>query len=318
MIKLEYNLTSYDDLLRYFAKSLKLKLTDNSIQLTPDKGSGEIKIFHLQNGPQVLLFDFTSYEGINFLRKKSEKDFFVIRIDEAKEINGNTKSSLFFGKTSQQWTYTLSPNTQVRQIKIIMSKKWLEEYLENEDAGQILNNYITLKSPLVVYEILDAEYKRLMNEMMNLPAGKNFEQIILHNRIFFIIERFFTRLFKSIENENSNLRISSVELKRVKEVEGELLKDFSQPPPAIAQLARIAAMSPSKLKVLFKEVFGHPVNQYYQRHRMNKAKAMLLSKKYSVRETAGTLGFSSVSSFNKAFFKTFEQLPADIAMPLHK
>ncbi|CAN5424325.1 hypothetical protein BH10BAC2_BH10BAC2_18850 [soil metagenome] len=319
MIKLEYNLTSYDDLLRYFAKSLKLKLTDDIINFTPDKGSGEIKLFNLQNGPQVMLFDFTSYEGINFLRKKSEKEFFVIRIDEAKEVNGNTKSSLFFGKTSQQWTYTLSPNTQVRQIKIIMSKKWLEEYLENEDAGQILNNYITLKSPLVVYEILDAEYKRLMNEMMSLSAaGKHFEQIILHNRISFMIERFFTRLFKSIENENSNLRISSVELKRVKEVEGELLKDFSQPPPAIAQLARIAAMSPSKLKVLFKEVFGHPVNQYYQRHRMNKAKAMLLSKKYSVRETAGTLGFSSVSSFNKAFFKNFEQLPSDIATPVHK
>jgi len=318
VIKLEYNLTSYEDLLRYISKSLKLKTVDNSIHFTPDKGNGEVRLYNLQNGAQVLLFDFVSYEGITFLRKKNDKDFFVIRIDEARETNGNTKSSLFFGKTSQQWNYTLPPNTHLRQIKIIMSKKWLDDYFENEDAGQILNNYITLKSPLVVYEILDAEYKRLMNEVMSLTAGNSFEQIILHNRISFIIERFFTRLFKSIENENSNLRISSVELKRVKEVESELLKDFSQPPPAIAQLARIAAMSPSKLKVLFKEVFGHPVNQYYQRHRMNKAKAMLLSKKYTVRETAGALGFASVSSFNKAFYKTFEQLPADIATPVHK
>jgi len=318
VIKLEYNLTSYEDLLRYFAKCLRLKIADNIVHFTPDKGSGEIKLFNLQAGPQVMLLDFTAYEGIDFIRKKSAKEFFVIRIDEARELNGNTKSSLFFGKTSQEWTYTLSANTQLRQIKIIMSKKWLDEYFENEDAGQILNNYITLKSPLVVYEILDAEYKRLMNEMMSLPAGKNFEQIILQNRISFIIERFFTRLFKSIENENSNLRISSVELKRVKEVENELLKDFSQPPPAIAQLARIAAMSPSKLKVLFKEVFRFPINQYYQHHRMNKAKAMLLSRKYSVRDTAGTLGFSSVSSFNKAFFKAFEQLPSDIAVPVHK
>lgn len=317
MIKLEYNFTSYEDLLRYIAKSLKLKTVDNTVQFSPDKGNGEIKLFTLQSGPQVLIYDFVSYEGINFLRKKAEKDFYVIRIDEARELNGNTKSSLFFGKTSQQWTYTLSPNTQLRQIKIIMSKQWLDDYFNNEDGGQILNSYITLKSPLVVYEILDAEYKRLMNEIMSLPAGNSFEQIILHNRISFIIERFFTRLFKSIENENSNLRISSVELKRVKDVESELLKDFSQPPPAIAQLARIAAMSPSKLKVLFKEVFGHPVNQYYQRHRMNKAKAMLLSRKYSVRETAGALGFASVSSFNKAFFKTFEQLPAEV-LPVHK
>ncbi|QEC68873.1 helix-turn-helix transcriptional regulator [Panacibacter ginsenosidivorans] len=318
MIKFEYNLTSYEDLLRYFAKCLKLKVTDNFVQFTPDKGNGAIKLFNLPNGPQVMLLDFISYEGIDFIRKKSAKEFFVIRIDEAKEINGTTKSSLFFAKTSQEWTYTLSANTHLRQIKIIMSKKWLDEYFEQEDAGQILNNYITLKSPLVVYEILDAEYKRLMSEMMSLPAGKNFEQVILQNRVSFIIERFFTKLFKSIENENSNLRISSIELKRVKEVESELLKDFSQPPPAIAQLARVAAMSPSKLKVLFKEVFGYPVNQYYQRHRMNKAKAMLLSRKYSIRDTAGTLGFSSVSSFNKAFYKTFEQFPSDIAGAIHK
>jgi len=199
-----------------------------------------------------------------------------------------------------------------------LSRQWLEEFFEGEEAGQVLLNYITLKTPLVVYEILDAEYKRLMNDITNAVKGSQFEQVIMHNRTALIIERFFTRLFKSMENEKSNFKISAFELKRVKDVEGELLKDFSQPPPAIAQLARVAAMSPSKLKVLFKEVFGLPVNQYYQKHRMNKAKAMLLSKKYSIRETANTLGFSSVSSFNKAFYKTFEQLPAEIATPQYK
>ena len=68
-------------------------------------------------------------------------------------------------------------------------------------------------------------------------------------------------------------------MKRIKEAEDILLKDFSQQPPAIAQLARIAAMSPSKLKILFKEVFGLPVNQYYQKHRMNKAKSHVAIKK---------------------------------------
>lgn len=318
MIKLEYNVTSYEDLFRYIAKTLRLKLSDNVIHFTPDKGSGTIKLFTAQPGLQVLLFDFTSHEAIDFIKKKSQKEFFVIRIDEAREASGNTKASLFFSKTTQEWTYTLTPNTQLRQIKIIMSKKWLDDYFENESAGQILNNYITLKSPLVVYEILDAEYKRLMNEMMTLAPGKSFEQVILQNRTAFIIERFFTKLFKNIENENSNLRISSIELKRVKEVESELLKDFSQPPPAIAQLARIAAMSPSKLKVLFKEVFRFPINQYYQHHRMNKARAMLLSRKYTIRDTAAVLGFSSVSSFNKAFYKTFEQLPSDLVEPVVK
>lgn len=291
---------------------------ENSIRFTPEKGSGYIKTFSLQNGLQVIVYDCISKESILFHRKKSDREYYVLRLDEATEMNGTTKSSLFFGKTSQEWFYMLSSDTQLKQVNIILSRQWLEEFFEGEEAGQVLLNYITLKTPLVVYEILDAEYKRLMNDITNAVKGTQFEQVIMHNRTALIIERFFTRLFKSMENEKSNFKISAFELKRVKDVEGELLKDFSQPPPAIAQLARVAAMSPSKLKVLFKEVFGLPVNQYYQKHRMNKAKAMLLSKKYSIRETANMLGFTSVSSFNKAFYKTFEQLPAEIAVPQHK
>lgn len=301
---------------RHFAKCLKLKITDNVVHFTPDKGNGSIKLYNLQDGLQVIAYDCISYDSILFHRKKSDKEFYVLRLDEATEVSGVSKSSLFFGKTSQEWFYMLGANTRLRQINIILSRKWLEDYLTDEEGGEALINYITVKSPLVVYEILDAEYRRLMNELMHVPTEKSFEQLVLQNRISFIIERFFTKFFKTIENEHSHLRISSIELKRVKDVESELLKDFSQPPPVIAQLARVAAMSPSKLKVLFKEVFGHPVNQYYQRHRMNKAKAMLLSKKYTVRDIAGTLGFSSVSSFNKAFFKSFAQLPADIATPV--
>lgn len=171
---------------------------------------------------------------------------------------------------------------------------------------------------MLFYELMDSEYKRLMNDVVKAGNAARFEQMIYQNRIACIVERFFTRLYKTTERNNSNLKISSREMKRIKEAEDILLKDFSQQPPAIAQLARIAAMSPSKLKILFKEVFGLPVNQYYQKHRMNKAKAMLLSKRYSVKETAFNLGFPSVSSFNKAFYKTFEQLPAEISSQLSK
>ena len=39
VIKIEYNLTSYDDICRYFAKCLKLKCNNNVAHFTPDKGS---------------------------------------------------------------------------------------------------------------------------------------------------------------------------------------------------------------------------------------------------------------------------------------
>jgi AraC-like DNA-binding protein len=316
VIKIDYNLTSYEDFFRHIARCLKLKISDNVITLSPDKGAGYIKYVNLVNGLQLLIYNYTTLQNILYHRKKSEKDFYVLRLDDYTDVDGVSKSSVFFGNTTQEWFYMAAPNTHLRQINVIFSKKWLDDYFSDEETGEMLNSYVSLKTPFVVYELMDAEYKRLMNEAMQIQSDMQFEPMVLQNRVALILERFFCRVYKGIENENNTLKISSRELRSIKQVETELLKDFSQQPPAIAQLARIAAMSPSKLKILFKEVFGLPVNQYYQRHRMNKAKAMLLSKKYSVREAANELGFSSVSSFNKAFYKIFDELPVEIAVSL--
>jgi AraC-like DNA-binding protein len=313
VIKIEYNLTSYDDFFRHIAKCLKLKITDNIISFTPDKGEGFIKFVNLSNGLQLMIYDYMAFEDILYHRKKSDKDYFILRLDEFTEADGIAKSSVFFGNISKESIYMAAANSHLRQINIIFSKEWMDHYFEDETSGEMLGSYIALKSPLVIYELMDTEYKRLMHEMMNLDADQSFEQMIVQNRIDLILERFFCRVYKGIENENNTLKISSRELRSIKQVEHELLKDFSQQPPAIVQLARAAAMSPSKLKILFKEAFGLPINQYYQKHRMNKAKAMLLSRKHSVKEAAIALGFSSVSSFNKAFFKVFEEFPVDIA-----
>jgi len=313
VIKIEYNVTSYEDFFRHLAKCLKLKITDNVISFTPEKGEGFIKFVNLSNGLQLIIYDYTTVEDILYHRKKSDKDYFILRLDEFTEVDGVGKSSVFFGNVSKESIYMVTADSRLRQVNIIFSKEWMDDYFEDEISGEMLGRYITLKSPLVIYELMDAEYKRLIHEMMSLDGDKSFEQMIIQNRINLILERFFCRIYNGIENENNTLKISSRELRSIKQVESELLKDFSQQPPAIAQLARSAAMSPSKLKILFKEAFGLPINQYYQKHRMNKAKAMLLSKKHSVKEAASALGFSSVSSFNKAFFKAFEEFPVNIA-----
>lgn len=312
MIRIEYNLTSYEDFFRHIAKCLKLRIVDNILSFTPDKGSGYIKFIDLLNGLQLLIHDYTTTQDILYHRKKSDRDFYTLRLDEFTGAEGAGKSSVFFGSTTQEWFYMASANTQLRQVNIVFSKKWLDEYFSDEETGEKLGSHVTLKNPFVVYELMDAEYKRLMYEIINLRTDMQFEHMIVLNRVGLILERFFSRVYKSIANENHTVKISANELRSIKQVESELLKDFSQPPPTIVRLARIAAMSPSKLKIKFKEVFGLPINQYYQKHRMNKAKAMLLSKKYTIREIAADLGFSSVSSFNKAYNKAFEELPSEI------
>lgn len=162
------------------------------------------------------------------------------------------------------------------------------------------------------YEPMDTEYKRILAEIVNNTSEDALSNMVIQNRVMLLIERFFTRIYSKINDTHFDIKLSNDDITSLKQIQAELLKDFSMEPPSINKLAKMAAMSPSKLKTSFKEIYGLPIYQYFQKHRMNKAKAMLLSRKYSVKEVGIEVGFSNLSNFAKAFKKSFDQLPSDL------
>jgi AraC-like DNA-binding protein len=313
VIKIEYNLTSYEDLLRHIGRVLQLKITEDTIVFPPEIAAGSVRLLKLPNGLQLLIYDYCPAQDIMFYRKKTIAEYYSFRIDDIIGAEGGAaKSSVFFGSTTNEWYHLASAGVPQQSVNVIMSKDWLHRMLGREEGGEIILNFISLKSPAYHYEMLDVEYRRLVHELTDTGIKKDFKQLIVQNRVMLIIERFFTKLFKKINDVNVNLKMSGEEIVRLKLVEQALVSDFSLQPPGINQLSRIAAMSPSKLKTLFKKMYGMPVYQYFQKKRMNKAKAMLLSKKYTLQQVANELGYSNVGEFSKKFQKTFEQLPADI------
>ena len=312
MIKIEYSHTNYTNLFRHLTRLLQLKLTDNVGVLPEAIGDGSIKLINLLNGVQIIFFDYFLKQDLIFHRKKASQNYYVMRIDEAPEQTESLKAALFFSDANTEWYYLAPANTKIRTMHILFSKNWLQELLINEPKGETLISNVLLKSTLYHYEILDSEYKRLLSHITQRKKDSAFEQLEIHNAIMFILERFFTRFYKKISEEYKPIRASSDELQRLKTVESEILKDFAYTPPNINQLSRMAAMSPSKLKLIFKQVFGMPVYQYYQKHRMQKGKAMLITQKYSIKQVAAELGYTHVKDFSKAFQKHFDQFPDEL------
>jgi AraC-like DNA-binding protein len=73
-------------------------------------------------------------------------------------------------------------------------------------------------------------------------------------------------------------------------------------------------ISATKLKRDFKEVYGQPPFEYYQRVRMNKARELLMSGEYTVKEVGYALGYANLSNFAYAFKKEFSVLPSEIIL----
>ncbi len=317
MIRFEYSLINYEDLIKHYAREFHTKVKNNSIVLPPEIGSGTMRAILLSNGLQIFVRNYTLKQDLLHNRKQSKKDFYLLRFEEITQPSSsepNSKSAVFLSATNHNHLFLHPAGTHVKAVSVLFSKTWLEKFLSFDICGDAIKKYLSSSSNPFSYEPMDAEYRRLMNEMLHLNTEEYLEPLIFQNRMMLMIEKVFTRFYLKITDSNYNLKISDEEMTRLKKVEEELLNDFSVPPPNILQLSRVAAMSPSKLTNSFKEIFGLPVYQYFQKNRMNKAKAMLLSKKYSVKEVSMELGFSSAANFAKAFQKSFDQMPGEVAV----
>ena len=60
-------------------------------------------------------------------------------------------------------------------------------------------------------------------------------------------------------------------------------------------------MSPTKLKRLFKQIFGNNIFSYYQEFRMKEGARLLKEEKLSVSDVGYQLGFINLSHFSRVF-----------------
>ncbi|WP_018915640.1 AraC family transcriptional regulator [Vreelandella zhanjiangensis] len=96
---------------------------------------------------------------------------------------------------------------------------------------------------------------------------------------------------------------------RINEVLFHIHRDISRPLSAKA-LADVAAYSEQHFHRLFKRVVGESIHQYIRRVRMEYAANQLMFDSHSsVLDIANRCGFSSASSFNKAFNSIFHCSP---------
>lgn len=310
MIKIVYDLTGYEDFFKKLAKSFGLKInTHNEFHFTEGKGTGYCKLVVLENHLPIIISNYIPEESIYYHRKKAKDESFVLRLSSSDTEDGLVDATIYFGKTSQEWYHVTPAKTRVKNIDIIISKKWLYKYFIHGGVKDALFNYFRLKTPLVIFKEMDPGFNDLFSDIFENVAGNMLGDFVLRNRVALIIEKFLNHLYFTIQSEYPSVNIPSDEFKRVQLVANQLTEDFTQKPPSIFYLSSLAAMSPTKLQKLFKKIYNTPINQYYQKERMLKAKSILLSKKYSVIETARAVGFESVTTFKKAYIKVYDQFP---------
>ena len=326
MFEFYYKYSDHIKYLQGLARTLNVTIENNTIFLPAHIGSGYIRVVELANGLQVLINEVTITDSVKFIRQPSLQKSYTLRFDEIINIAGLTiemdkeifeenhlaYSGVSLTNSLSNLAYTAPAGTQNRCVNIYFTEEWLDKNFGIKSTDETMAKYLSLKTAIFNFEVLNFEYRQLMEEIFFIKNDQPLQKVVQQNRVMLLMEKFFKSLYRRINNTTISTPVSDESVKTMMQIESILVKDLSVLPPTIPVLARKALMSETKLKNVFKQVYGYNIYTYYQKSRMLKARQLLKTQRLSVKEIGQMLGFQNLSNFSIAYKKEFNMLPSDV------
>jgi AraC-like DNA-binding protein len=324
MIALQYELTTYKKFLEDIAAFLDLPIIDNTLHFPEKTGSGYMRLIVLPEGVEAILSHFRLNHDFLLERKKDNREYYTFCCEEIKEttefsmtiesdtfqVKDDSRSAMYLTSFLYDVGYSLKSNSIASSVRVLLTPEWIKNHLGFDKKEGVLQQYLELKTAGVLYKKVDGDSAHIMNELLKERQTANL--LFYHSRILRLVDTFSNWLTEEILRRPKTTNISADDIERIRKIESLLTSDLSIPPPTIPQLAKSIAISESKLKTLFKAVYGLPTYEYFQKHRIEKARVMLLSGKYSIKDVGYAVGYANLSNFTLAFKKQFNQLPSDL------
>jgi len=293
-------------------KTIRGNVKNGVTYIPSNMGTGYIKGFFLN--PKLRLIvrqyelnkDWVLDRGIN----KEEEKFVVIAFHNIYQLKDEIKKRFLqpsaSGKLlpSVQVTTTglnnelLPANKKINSIVVTVHADYLKELLKPK-RGNILLQMITSGSlPFLFEELIPPQIQEVATEIVRANPAKELQGFYYKLKAEELIYLLFVELLK---RQNTPLQTLNVnDIKMVYKIKDQILSNIDAP-PIIAELVKSSGMSESKLKRVFKQVFGNSIFNYYQSFRMKEAAYLIKEGNLSVSEVGYRLGFSNLSHFTRLF-----------------
>ena len=311
--------------LKQVARPEKIKVEDDSCLVNNDIAAGYFKAFSMHNGIRYLCASYSTREDFYVHKMPIASEFFTLRIDEISHASNtlitadrkyNTKSystsySVLLLSSLEEFAFFASENSAVKTLEISIPYRCFFRKLNMDCSHKLLKNYLALttrKSPIDVINLsLKSAFLKIIRETDKEAMDVNG----LEEKINKLLAIFFSDITANLADfiKSGKVKISKDEISRLMIVWEYLGKDINSAPPKFSFLTKMALMSGTSLKTKFKKMYGYTLFEYFQKRRMQKARILLLTHKYTVRQVGLQLGYANLSNFTIAFKKEFNLLP---------
>ncbi|MDR2773428.1 MAG: AraC family transcriptional regulator [Tannerella sp.] len=215
-------------------------------------------------------------------------------------------SSVLIATCSMNPDIAIPVDTNHAAINIEVDADYLNGLFDLSEKSPVLQSLLQNTQPLLFEQMIHPSLQKIVNEIITEPVDETFALFFLRIKAEELICRLLMELEKRDEKHLYALNIHDIQaVYRVK----EQMLEHPETPPVINELAVCASMSPSKLKRVFRQIFGNSIFRYYQAFRMKEAARLLKEEKRSVSEAGYRLGFTNLSHFSRVFHEHFGMKP---------
>lgn len=296
------------NVLKAFAHLLNTEIQDWKLEIPKKFGRGYCMGFTFNTHIRMIISNYELNEDIiveNLDLNHSKKTLFfkfqnIFPATETLpgEMLSKTPPSVLIGTSSLNTDTVIPIHTNTATINIEIDADYLSELFEISEKSTILYNLLQNKQPLLFEQMLYPSLQKIADEIISESISNTFKLFFLRIKAEELICRLLIELEKRDTKQLYTLNSSDIE--KIYKVKQQMLEELSIP-PVINDLAIAANMSPTKLKNLFKQIFGNSIFNYYQEFRMKEAAILLKQGNLSVSDVGYKLGFNNLSHFSKVF-----------------
>jgi len=300
-----------------FAERFKVPVQGNKLTIPASLGEGNIRIFHLEPDYKLLIHRYKLKEDF-FLKRNAvinPTDLVSIIFNRNEEsvssttagknhfhISRNSAYAIQIASSDLESVIRFPANTNIYFTVIGIRATRLKEILRIKKPNSVVQTIVSGSADFLFHETMGTNVQKLLKQLTDAGEENQLSDFYHRIKIEELLYLVFEQLLKRETINHSP--IHKAEIEKLYLIRTALLADLSRP-PRLAELAQMAGLSETKMKGLFKQVFGESIFNYFQKARMDEAAFLLKHGGVSVSEAGYELGFTNLSHFGQVFEKHY-------------
>ncbi len=302
--------------LNSFAEKLSVQVKNNTLPIPDTLGQGKIRNINLASDFRLIIHRYKLNEELVLKRMRAQHHNDMVSIifncnevpvshsieDSEIQFSKNSRFAIQIASTDLNSVSRFPANAEIDYIVVVASVSKLKTLLNINKPNSAVQTILSGTPGFLFYESMCCDVEIKLKQLKASHAENELTSFYYKIKAEELVYLVFEKLLKRETKKHGP--VNEADIDKLFLVRSAVLSELSMP-PRLKHLAKMSCLSETKMKNLFKQIFGEGIFSYFQKARMEEAAFLLKHGGCSVSETGFRLGFVNLSHFTRLFEKQY-------------